>query len=73
MRLFPHTKALVLLTVVGLAVQLCAASPSIPAAIGTIAGIITVTSFLTLIGGIIAGITASFRTPRPQNTQEAQR
>jgi len=69
MRLFPHSKALVLLTVLGLAATFASAPPAVPAWIGVIAAIVTLTSFVTLIVGIIAGIVATFQRATPQEVQ----
>lgn len=70
MRFFPHSKALVLLTVLGLAAIFASAPTFIPSWVGLIAAIITLTSFVTLIVGIIAGIFAPFQ---PAARQEVQR
>jgi hypothetical protein len=70
MRLFPHSKALVLLTVLGLVATFASSPAVIPAWVGVIAAIVTLTSFVTLIVGIIAGIVATFQR---SNTTEAQR
>ncbi|MBO1741614.1 hypothetical protein [Leifsonia sp. TF02-11] len=69
MRFFPHSKALVLLTVLGL-IAIFASSPTvIPSWVGVIAAIVTLTSFVTLIVGIIAGIFATFQRTTHQEAQ----
>ena len=69
MRFFPHSKALVLLTVLGLIAIFASAPTAIPSWIGVIAAIVTLTSFVTLIVGIIAGIFATFQRNAHQEVQ----